>query len=346
MSTIQLTIAEPCNKDWTNMRGDEQGRFCNSCKKNVLDFTVMDDKEIYNTILKSDADICGRFNQTQLDKAIQYEAEKKQRWHKYLFSFLVPAFLFAKQTAAQKKMGKVAVTPTVCNIVTMGMVARTPVEKRFRFSGVIIDAANKEMIGNATLQIKGGSKGVVTDSAGNFILTAKTSAHEIKVIISAIGFKTKEIEMVIPVNDFMVPDEIISLQKEVKLLGEVVVNSNAGKYLSGVMGGLMVSVRINKYTLASTRLITAINDSIKIYPNPVQRGSSFSVALKLKQKGNYTLQVVDAAGRLLMQQQINSNGKTHQQNIQCNEKWNNGIYFLRVAGYGNKLAANSRFVIK
>lgn len=346
MTTIQLSIAEPCDKNWANMQPDEQGGFCTSCKKNVIDFTVMDNKEIYTTILKSDANICGRFNQAQLDAPLSQEAEKKKRWHKYFFSFLVPAFLFAKQTAAQKKMGKVAVTTSVCNTVTMGMVARTPVEKHFKFSGVVMDAANKEMIGNATLQIKGGSKGLVTDSAGNFTLTAKTSSHAITVIISAIGFTTKEIEIVIPVNDFLVSGEIVSLQKEVKLLGEVVVNSNAGKYLCGVVGGLMVSVRINKYTLASTRLITALNDSIKIYPNPVPRGSSFSVTLKLKQTGNYTLQVVDAAGRLLMQQQINIIGKTHQQNIQCNEKWNSGIYFLRVAGYGNKLAANSRFVIK
>lgn len=328
------------------MQPDEQGRFCNSCKKTVIDFTVMDDKELYDTILKNDANICGRFNQTQLDVVIPLEVEKKQRWHKYFFSLLVPAFLFSKQTAAQKKVGKVALTTTVCNPITVGMVARSPIQKHFKFSGVVMDADTKERISNVSLQIKDDHKGVITDSVGNFILAGKISGRSVMVVISAIGFKTKEVEIAIPVNDFIISNELISLQKEAQLLGEVVVKSNADKSLGGIMGGFMTSVRINKYSLASTRIITAINDSIKIYPNPVQRGTSFSVTLKLKQKGNHTLQIVDAAGRLMMQQQINAIAKLHAANIQCNGKWSNGIYFLRVLSHGNKLTANSRFVIQ
>ena len=344
MTAIQLSIAEPCDKNWANMQPDEQGRFCNSCKKDVIDFTVMDNKEMYNTILKSDANICGRFNQLQLDVAIQYEAEKKQRWHKYFFSFLMPAFLFAKQAMAQKKIGKVRATTPVCNTVTIGMVFRETVQKHCKFSGVVIDSASKEMIRNASVQIKGRIEGVMTDSAGNFTLAAKTSAQAIIVVISAIGFETKEIEIAIPVNDFIVSNETISLRKSAKLLSEVIVVSD--DYRSKRMGAMSIITRINQYTLASTRIITAINDSIKIYPNPVQRGTSFSVTLKLKQTGNYTLQVVDAAGRLMMQQQINAIAKTHSENIQCNDQWSSGIYFLRVVGYGNKLRANSRFAVK
>ena len=346
MTTIQLSIAAPCDKNWGNMQPDEQGRFCNSCKKNVIDFTVMDNKEMYNTILKNDANICGRFNQAQLDVAIPYQAEKKQRWHKYFFSFLVPAFLFAKQAVAQKKIGKVKATTAVCKSVTMGMVLRETVQKHFKFSGVVIDSASKKMISNASVQIKGRIEGVITDSAGNFILATKTSATVLTVVISAIGFETKEIEMSIPADYFSVSNETIHLRKAEKLLKEVVVKSYTGKYLGGIMGGLMIGIRVNRYTLASTRLITTLNDSIKIYPNPVERGGLFSVTLKLKQTGNYTLQVVDATGRLMQQQQINAIAKTHSQNIQCNNQCSSGIYFLRVSGNGNKLIANSRFVIK
>lgn len=343
MTTIQLSIAEPCDKNWANMQPEEQGRFCTSCKKNVIDFTVMDNKEMYTTILKSDANICGRFNQAQLDIPLLQEVKKKQYWHKYFFSFLVPGFLFAKQAVAQKKIGKVKATTTVCNTVTMGMVLREIVQKHFKFSGVVMDADSKEIISNASVQINERTDGVITDSAGNFTLTAKTTSPAITVIISAIGFKTKEIEMAIPANDFIVSNEIISLHRKVKLLGEVVIVSDINQRR---MGAMSIITRTSRCTLESTRLITALNNSIKIYPNPVPRGTSFSVALKLKQTGNYTLQIVDASGKLLMQQQINMNGKIYQQNIQCHEQWNSGIYFLRVAAYGNKLAANSRFVIK
>lgn len=343
MTTIQLSIAQPCDKNWTNMQPDEQGRFCTSCKKNVIDFTVMDSNEIYKTILNSHANICGRINQAQLDAPISQKAEKMQHWHKYFFSFLIPVFLFAKPALAQKKIGKIKVITTVCSTVTMGMVFRETFQKHFKFSGVVMDAASKEIIRNASIQLKERTDGVMTDSAGNFTLTAKTATPAITIIVSAIGFETKEIDMAIPADDFIVLNEIISLHRAVKLLGEVVIVSDVNRRRMGAMSTI---TRISRYTLASTRLITALNDSIKIYPNPVPRGTSFSVSLKLNQTGNYILQVVDAAGKLLMQQQINIIGKIHQQNILCNEKWNSGIYFLRVAGYGNKLVANSRFEIK
>lgn len=343
MTTIQLSIAQPCDKNWTNMQPDKQGRFCTSCKKNVIDFSVMDSNEIYKTILNSHANICGRFNQAQLDVPLPQKAEKSSTGTNIFFSFLIPAFLFAKPALAQKKIGKIKATTTVCSTVTTGMVFRETFQKHFKFSGVVMDAASKEIIRNASVQLKERTDVVMTDSAGNFTLTAKTATPALTVIVSAIGFETKEIDMAIPADDFMVLNEIISLHRAVKLLGEVVIVGDVNRSRTGAMSTI---TRISRYTLASTRLITALNDSIKIYPNPVPRGTSFSVTLKLKQTGNYTLQVVDAAGKLLMQQQINIIGKIHQQNILCNEKLNSGIYFLRVAGYRYKLVANSRFVIK
>ena len=120
MNTVKLSIDEPCHKDWVSMQPDEQGRFCSSCNKSVIDFTVMDDREIYTTLLKSTAETCGRLTQQQLDGVIKYQTEKRQRWHKYFFSFLVPAFLLVKQAGAQKIMGKLRVTTTssVCNKLT------------------------------------------------------------------------------------------------------------------------------------------------------------------------------------------------------------------------------------
>jgi hypothetical protein len=346
MSTIQLTIEIPCDKNWAGMQPAEQGRFCSACEKNVIDFTGMNNNEVYNTILKNDANICGRFNNSQLQQALPLDAEKKQRWHNYFFSFLVPALLFSKQAVAQQKIGKVRATSPTGNTVRMGLVANAPVQNQFTFSGVVKDAATNEIIANATVQVKDGA-GVITDSAGNFLLAAKTGQQKVTIVISAIGFANREIEIAIPADGFAMTGEIITLHQVAKLMDEVVVASTFdNNKLTGIAGGLSVCVRTSKYKLAQKRLMTAINDSIKTFPNPVQRGSSFSVTLKLTPANNYTLQVVDVTGRLVLQQQINASVKLTTQNIQSSEQWSGGIYFIRIIGNGNQLISASRFVVE
>ncbi len=346
MNTIQLKIAEPCNENWANMQANEQGRFCNSCKKNVIDFTQIDNKELINIIMHHDANICGHFNEHQLNVSLPTEAEKRSPWKKYFFSFLVSAFLFAKQTVAQKAMGKVKATKTLCNPVLISPSANMPGQRHFEFSGTLIDAATSNPITGATVQITNIYSGTATDDFGKFTLTSKISTDTVKVIITAIGYETKEIIMAVPGNYFTVSNEIIKLNQISTLLGEVVVASNAGQMIRGRVGGVCISSTINKYSLLSNRLMTAINDSIKISPNPVQRGAQFSTSLKLKEPGRYILQVVDAAGRIVEQQQLNAVSTKHQQKIICGNAWSSGVYFLRVLGYENKLVSNSRFVVK
>jgi hypothetical protein len=206
MSTIQLTIETPCHENWAGMQPAEQGRFCNTCQKKVIDFTAMNNREVYNTILKQDANICGRFNNNQLQQPLPLEADKKQRWHNYFFSFLVPALLFSKQATAQQKIGKVKAMPPTVNTARMGLVAYAPVQNKFTFSGVVKDAANDEIIANATVQVKDGA-GIMTDTSGKFLLTAKTGQQKVTIVISAIGFANREIEIAIPADGFSIANE-------------------------------------------------------------------------------------------------------------------------------------------
>ncbi|MFY7839164.1 MAG: hypothetical protein ACOVP7_02760, partial [Lacibacter sp.] len=46
LPTFQINIAEPCHENWNKMSPVEQGRFCGSCQKNVIDFTTKSDEEI------------------------------------------------------------------------------------------------------------------------------------------------------------------------------------------------------------------------------------------------------------------------------------------------------------
>jgi hypothetical protein len=62
----------------------EQGRFCNSCQKCVVDFTSWADAQVYDYITKhKDQKICGRFQTTQLNRAINIPPQPHSLLYKY-----------------------------------------------------------------------------------------------------------------------------------------------------------------------------------------------------------------------------------------------------------------------
>jgi hypothetical protein len=72
MHSIQLSIPTPCHQNWDKMTPTEQGRFCNACAKQVVDFTTMSDGEVLNYfITKKDENVCGRTLPNQLNRILE-----------------------------------------------------------------------------------------------------------------------------------------------------------------------------------------------------------------------------------------------------------------------------------
>lgn len=137
--------------------------------------------------------------------------------------------------------------------------------------------------------------------------------------------------------------------KEIKLK-EVVVNSEFGTrrmMLGGMTGAMTFTSQDSLLGETITTVKTILTDSIKVYPNPVQRSNDFSVQLKLKQPGNnYSLLITDAAGRVLLQQKFNAHAKHHTEKITGDGRWAAGIYYIRVFDTQNKLISKSSFVFQ
>ena len=67
-----LSIPEPCHERWDQMTTEAQGRFCGSCQKIVVDFTVMSDEQVKNYLLdKKNTNTCGRFYATQIGRPLE-----------------------------------------------------------------------------------------------------------------------------------------------------------------------------------------------------------------------------------------------------------------------------------
>src|SRR5205809_5357435 len=76
-----LYIPKPCHEDWNKMTPTEQGKFCGSCSKQVIDFTLMTDKQILNFLSNQPGKLCGRFDAEQLQRPlVETKIKKKKSW--------------------------------------------------------------------------------------------------------------------------------------------------------------------------------------------------------------------------------------------------------------------------
>ena len=133
-------------------------------------------------------------------------------------------------------------------------------------------------------------------------------------------------------------------------LEEVKVTANAthrDKEYIMMMGAVSI-VRVTKTTRRADTLravATSITGAAKIFPNPVARGNSFSLALHLKAAGDYNIEIVNASGALLIHQQIYISSLKSTQQIATDSQWAAGIYFVRLTDAVHKEMATCKLVL-
>lgn len=168
-----VSIPEPCHENWNEMTPREQGRFCAVCTKTVVDFSVMSDAELFNTIKNGAANMCGHFHKDQLDRTIS--APKKPRWILQPFwKYFVGLFLFIKPAGA-KAQGKPVCAPVVPppTHVKVGTIAvdRRPANIEKEITGTVMNSNNEKLTG-VVVNVKGTTRYTITDSKGNFKIKA------------------------------------------------------------------------------------------------------------------------------------------------------------------------------
>ena len=152
-----IKIPNLCNEDWNNMSPNDNGRFCDTCKLTVVDFTKMSDDQIKNYLLNK-GHVCGRFDCTQVDTSHESTLEllnKKAKKIKFkpirwlaLLLLLIPVFLYS--ILNNKKID----TPD--NHVLMGAVS-SPIEKDS--TKKIVDTPYRKLMGEvAPINVKKNKK--------------------------------------------------------------------------------------------------------------------------------------------------------------------------------------------
>ena len=350
---IQVTIDNPCHENWDNMTPSEKGRFCDSCKKQVIDFTNMSDAQLASFFKKpSNGSMCGRFYTDQLDHPIELP-RKRIPWVKYFFQFALPAFLISMKTSAQRSQSRTR--PTIVQqdprSVTVGVIGLPLSDLRpvsISLKGRVINESN-EPVPFASIVVKGFNRlGTSADSSGYFSIDKFPAQKDLTLEISSVGYDTKEIKIN---NGKDLPAEVILSMNQpvIEPLAVVVVGRQVrlGGYRTG---GVCIRTKIPKEieTIAAKepKVLTGAISSLKIYPNPVLRNTQLNFELNSAGGMAVRISVISMNGNVVLERTENIIKGLNRFAITIDPAWSAGIYFLKFQDQEGKLLRTEKFVVQ
>lgn len=215
-SIQHISIPQPCTQTWVDMDIVDTGRFCQSCQKNVVDFTQLSNGEIIAILSASDK-VCGRFNPVQLNSlnaGINIARTPRFSWKR--LSLAAAAFIGFLSFSKVEANAKPAVEhhPVLFKEQVNSI---TDTVKEFRvITGSVTDSLKLPLPG-VRIAVKGTKLITTTDQSGRFSL--KVPASPISTgVIGYIGFITQEFKIDHQVNDYS-----FVLKEDNKMMGEVVI---------------------------------------------------------------------------------------------------------------------------
>ncbi len=165
-----IKIHQPCGEDWHKMTPVEQGRHCAVCQKNLVDFSVFSDEEIIARIQKSNGPVCGRFLNTQLNRALEQPEAHTRLFYisplKKLAASFIMLYSLLNQAQAQQKT---AVTTAQTSHPATAKKAAQPTDTAAIIIHVkVLNYHNSEPLKMLGFKIEGTECKATTNSYGRF----------------------------------------------------------------------------------------------------------------------------------------------------------------------------------
>ncbi len=201
--SFKLFVDDPCHEDWDKMSPTEQGRFCNSCQKEVIDFSGLSDSTILKLIEQhTGKEVCGQFQPQQLNRTLYsgYVENSVFSLRAVLLGATITSLLSLESCGSSKKTvsGNMWVHESherVGNSVRHEpgqLLDSTPLE--IHISGSIVDAASGEGIGDVSISVLDeNGKELISKksrSSGAFSYTSHDGSNTSLVVFSKEGYRT------------------------------------------------------------------------------------------------------------------------------------------------------------
>ncbi|MBE7173971.1 MAG: carboxypeptidase-like regulatory domain-containing protein [Williamsia sp.] len=343
-----LHIATPCHENWNGMQPVDKGRFCAQCSRQVTDFTQMTDAQILTYLSSHRGKMCGRFEESQLNRPLaEITPPKKRSWY---IAFSLPLLLFFQKNTAQSGHHN-ASTPTVMaeqkrtligDTIISGSIA-PPVPDTITVQGTVRDEQGTP-IAYANIIQKNTKRGTITDSVGRFSLQLPVEDSSITLEASYVGYASAE--QIIYTKEPVAPLEM-SLQLQPFRLGEVVtigsfapVRARKTKERSTVT---CKKVTVVEKADSAFQKLTA-SELFTVYPNPVSAGSETKI--RISRKGQYELQLLDNNSSLLKHSLATAIEDGDITSFEIPSSLPAGIYYLRVIHTGSRKSYLEKLVIR
>lgn len=210
---FQMSVPKPCHENWNKMTPAEKGRFCTSCKKEVIDFTKLSNKQIAFEVNKGKS-LCGRLKKEQLETVVNVP-EKNSFRGVVAASILLSIISVSEGVIAQvcKKTEKV---PVLKNDSIVHL------EKKNDFKKVKVFGNVNDVSGGlpgVMVVLKGTTIGAETDFDGNFVVEIPKNQEKKNILVfSFVGYESREVEITNYNKNLKV-----TLKEDDNILGEVVV---------------------------------------------------------------------------------------------------------------------------
>jgi hypothetical protein len=353
--SLRLNIAEPCHENWQQMTPQEQGRFCGSCQKTVVDFTMMSDQEVLNYFLKANHDVCGRLANDQLNRELTITGKKKRFSWAYVWNVLLATFLLTEANAQVKPKPKKPVKTIVKEkAVVLGGIGWAPIEPvdavmAITLKGKVLDAETNQPLNGASITIKGTGQSVITDTSGNFKLTIEKK-DSLVLVFSYIGYEEQS-RVIAELSDWrhiqVSLKPVYSDLKEITVIGYPIQGKmDLVGFISQSTCKKVTTVDTVKHFLWKSLVPSAFKNDVKIYPNPIVRGNAVQVNLALKQAGDYKLEVLNTGGQVMLVQPLFMQTKEQLVNVYTQAHWSAGIYWIRISSAQTKNVYKGRFLVQ
>ena len=221
-SNYLLKIEDPCSESWAAMSPTNSGRFCASCAKNVIDFTSLSDEQVLAILKKSNSNLCGRLEESQMNRFLVSKTEPSNKAR--FFRFVAGLFLLS---AAEGKAQEMIVREP------MAMVKPSTEQEKFEnetkdrpdyklkiwVKGQVISAETKEPVAKAYILPRGGLPMTLTDDEGYFELLLPDSIAEKQIRITVFRHDIGQSNITAPVAEFPQVIELSPLVAEKVISG-------------------------------------------------------------------------------------------------------------------------------
>ncbi len=213
---FSLSIANPCSENWNAFTPSEKGRFCDSCRKVVVDFTSASDSDIFNFLQTKSSGVCGRFKLNQIKTYSYAEPVKINTGFTLLKAGIISLLLMiiSKPGFTQK-----IPTSVLSETYQTQTPTAVPVQKTdYIVRGIVRSEEDNAPLPGVSVVLKGTTVGTQTDIEGKFEFPQKLKKGDV-LAFYFIGLKTKEIT--IPNHDLLVVE--LSMEMDMDIMGEVAI---------------------------------------------------------------------------------------------------------------------------